>query len=126
VLTLVLVLAGSGSTILQKAEIRVINQTVCNRLLTDQLTERMMCVGVLTGGVDACQVGESSALLLLAGTFVSKTGALRSALFIPAHGLAFPHLIICCASMWILLGSHGQTGMHGSSKLCLLMHAGVL
>lgn len=63
-LTLFLVLAGSGSTILQKAEIRVINQTVCNRLLTDQLTERMMCVGVLTGGVDACQVGESSALLL--------------------------------------------------------------
>ncbi|POI20008.1 hypothetical protein CIB84_016246, partial [Bambusicola thoracicus] len=47
---------GSGSTILQKAEIRVINQTVCNQLLTDQLTQRMMCVGVLTGGVDACQI----------------------------------------------------------------------
>ncbi|NWS49031.1 ST14 protein, partial [Probosciger aterrimus] len=47
--------ASTGSAILQKAEIRLINQTVCNQLLTDQLTPRMMCVGILTGGVDACQ-----------------------------------------------------------------------
>lgn len=115
VLMLLLVLAGSGSTILQKAEIRVINQTICNQLLTDQLTQRMMCVGVLTGGVDACQVGERSAALLIAGP------ALCSALFILAHWLAFPHSIIRCTSMWTLLGSHGQTRMHGSSKLCLLV-----
>lgn len=51
-------LAGSGASILQKAEIRLINQTVCNELLTDQLTPRMMCVGILSGGVDACQVGQ--------------------------------------------------------------------
>lgn len=49
---------GSGASILQKAEIRLINQSVCNELLTDQLTPRMMCVGILTGGVDACQVGQ--------------------------------------------------------------------
>ncbi|XP_031455611.1 suppressor of tumorigenicity 14 protein isoform X1 [Phasianus colchicus] len=54
---------GSGSTILQKAEIRIINQTICNQLLTDQLTQRMMCVGVLTGGVDACQ-GDSGGPLV--------------------------------------------------------------
>ncbi|XP_010082473.1 PREDICTED: suppressor of tumorigenicity 14 protein [Pterocles gutturalis] len=54
---------GSGASILQKAEIRIINQTVCNQLLTDQLTPRMMCVGILTGGVDACQ-GDSGGPLV--------------------------------------------------------------
>ncbi|XP_075630595.1 suppressor of tumorigenicity 14 protein isoform X3 [Balearica regulorum gibbericeps] len=54
---------GSGASILQKAEIRLINQTVCNQLLTDQVTEHMMCVGILTGGVDACQ-GDSGGPLV--------------------------------------------------------------
>ncbi|XP_064253690.1 suppressor of tumorigenicity 14 protein isoform X2 [Passer domesticus] len=54
---------GTGASILQKAEIRLINQTVCNQLLTDQLTPRMMCVGILTGGVDACQ-GDSGGPLV--------------------------------------------------------------
>ncbi|NXN30325.1 ST14 protein, partial [Nycticryphes semicollaris] len=54
---------GSGASILQKAEIRLINQTECNRLLTDQLTPRMMCVGIVTGGVDACQ-GDSGGPLV--------------------------------------------------------------
>ncbi|KAF2988332.1 hypothetical protein EK904_008742 [Melospiza melodia maxima] len=57
------ILAGTGASILQKAEIRLINQTVCNQLLTDQLTPRMMCVGILTGGVDACQ-GDSGGPLV--------------------------------------------------------------
>lgn len=55
---------------MQKAEIRVINQTICNQLLSGQLTPRMMCVGILTGGVDACQVGkrcDSTGSVLLAG-----------------------------------------------------------
>lgn len=80
------VLAGSGASILQKAEIRVINQTICNQLLSGQLTPRMMCVGILTGGVDACQVGKwcnSTGLVLVAGGVASQ--ALRSALFILAH-----------------------------------------
>ncbi|XP_053126279.1 suppressor of tumorigenicity 14 protein [Hemicordylus capensis] len=47
--------AGTGATILQKAEIRMINQTMCNSLLTNAMSERMMCVGILTGGIDACQ-----------------------------------------------------------------------
>ncbi|XP_015261969.1 PREDICTED: suppressor of tumorigenicity 14 protein-like, partial [Gekko japonicus] len=46
---------GSGALILQKAEIRVINQTICKPLLTSPLTPRMICVGVLEGGIDACQ-----------------------------------------------------------------------
>ncbi|XP_068773120.1 suppressor of tumorigenicity 14 protein isoform X3 [Struthio camelus] len=54
---------GSGATTLQKAEIRLINQTVCNELLSGQLTPRMMCVGILTGGVDACQ-GDSGGPLV--------------------------------------------------------------
>ncbi|XP_043356891.1 suppressor of tumorigenicity 14 protein isoform X3 [Dermochelys coriacea] len=54
---------GVGATILQKAAIRVINQTMCNTLLTDQITSRMMCGGVLTGGIDACQ-GDSGGPLV--------------------------------------------------------------
>uniref|UniRef100_A0A8C3VSS6 matriptase n=1 Tax=Catagonus wagneri TaxID=51154 RepID=A0A8C3VSS6_9CETA len=46
---------GTGALILQKGEIRVINQTTCERLLPQQITERMVCVGYLSGGVDACQ-----------------------------------------------------------------------
>ncbi|XP_075383998.1 suppressor of tumorigenicity 14 protein [Tenrec ecaudatus] len=46
---------GSAALILQKGEIRVINQTTCEGLLPQQLTARMMCVGYLSGGVDSCQ-----------------------------------------------------------------------
>ncbi|XP_003795957.2 suppressor of tumorigenicity 14 protein [Otolemur garnettii] len=46
---------GSAALILQKGEIRVINQTTCEKLLPQQITPRMMCVGFLSGGVDACQ-----------------------------------------------------------------------
>uniref|UniRef100_A0AAY4DDE3 Suppressor of tumorigenicity 14 protein homolog n=1 Tax=Denticeps clupeoides TaxID=299321 RepID=A0AAY4DDE3_9TELE len=46
---------GFAATVLQKAEVRLINETVCNNLMNGLLTSRMMCAGVLTGGVDACQ-----------------------------------------------------------------------
>ncbi|KAM6432386.1 suppressor of tumorigenicity 14 protein isoform 1-T1 [Liasis olivaceus] len=54
---------GIGARILQKAEIRVINQTMCDSLLANQMTPRMMCVGILTGGIDACQ-GDSGGPLV--------------------------------------------------------------
>lgn len=47
---------GTVVLILQKGEIRVINQTTCEKLMPQQITPRMMCVGYLSGGVDACQV----------------------------------------------------------------------
>ncbi|XP_048023768.1 ST14 transmembrane serine protease matriptase a [Megalobrama amblycephala] len=46
---------GAGATVLQKAQVRIINDAVCNQLMTGQITSRMICAGVLTGGVDACQ-----------------------------------------------------------------------
>ncbi|XDV29625.1 hypothetical protein PO909_032711 [Leuciscus waleckii] len=46
---------GAGATVLQKARVRIINGTTCDKLMTGQITSRMMCAGVLTGGVDACQ-----------------------------------------------------------------------
>nr|XP_032833166.1 suppressor of tumorigenicity 14 protein [Petromyzon marinus] len=46
---------GSGSNVLQKAEVKLINQTVCNGLLDGSITARMLCAGFLTGGIDACQ-----------------------------------------------------------------------
>ncbi|TRY87416.1 hypothetical protein DNTS_013896 [Danionella cerebrum] len=42
-------------SVLQKAEVRIINSAVCNTLLAHGITPRMICAGVLTGGVDACQ-----------------------------------------------------------------------
>jgi len=42
--------------VLQKAEVRIINSTVCSKLMDDGITPRMICAGVLSGGVDACQV----------------------------------------------------------------------
>lgn len=41
---------------LQKAQVRIINQDICNSLMKGQITSRMLCAGVLTGGIDACQV----------------------------------------------------------------------
>ncbi|KAF6083139.1 ST14 transmembrane serine protease matriptase [Phyllostomus discolor] len=46
---------GTVVLVLQKGEIRVINQTTCEKLMPQQITPRMMCVGYLSGGVDACQ-----------------------------------------------------------------------
>ncbi|TSR87285.1 Amyloid-like protein 2 [Bagarius yarrelli] len=46
---------GFGATVLQKAEVRIINSTVCDSLMKGQITSRMTCAGVLAGGVDACQ-----------------------------------------------------------------------
>uniref|UniRef100_A0A8C2B7G7 Suppression of tumorigenicity 14a n=1 Tax=Cyprinus carpio TaxID=7962 RepID=A0A8C2B7G7_CYPCA len=44
-----------GAPVLQKANVRIINSTVCDELMNGQITSRMTCAGVLTGGVDACQ-----------------------------------------------------------------------
>ncbi|KYO35741.1 suppressor of tumorigenicity 14 protein isoform X1 [Alligator mississippiensis] len=76
---------GSGATILQKAEIRIINQTQCNSLLANQMTPRMMCVGILTGGIDACQGDsggplasvETSSRMFLAGVVSWGDGCAR-------------------------------------------------
>lgn len=53
--------AGQKSQLLQKASVKIINDTVCNVVTEGQLTSRMLCSGFLSGGVDACQVRHSSA-----------------------------------------------------------------
>lgn len=45
---------------LQKASVKIINDTVCNEVTEGQLTSRMLCSGFLLGGVDACQVRAGS------------------------------------------------------------------
>uniref|UniRef100_A0AAY4AAR8 Suppressor of tumorigenicity 14 protein homolog n=1 Tax=Denticeps clupeoides TaxID=299321 RepID=A0AAY4AAR8_9TELE len=47
--------SGFLPVVLQKAEVRIINDTICNELMGNMITPNMMCAGVLTGGVDACQ-----------------------------------------------------------------------
>lgn len=46
---------GFAASVLQKAQVRIINWKTCDKLMGGQLTSRMLCAGVLTGGVDACQ-----------------------------------------------------------------------
>ncbi|KAM8869239.1 suppressor of tumorigenicity 14 protein homolog [Spinachia spinachia] len=46
---------GSKTQLLQKAMVKIINDTVCNTVTEGQLTSRMLCSGYLSGGVDACQ-----------------------------------------------------------------------
>lgn len=49
-------LSGRPSFILQTAEVKIINDTVCDMVIEGQVTSRMLCSGFLAGGVDACQV----------------------------------------------------------------------
>ncbi|XP_008287075.1 suppressor of tumorigenicity 14 protein homolog [Stegastes partitus] len=57
---------GVPATILQKAAVRIINGTVCKNLMNDEVTDNMMCAGVLKGGTDACQ-GDSGGPLSVTG-----------------------------------------------------------
>ncbi|KAF1387763.1 hypothetical protein PFLUV_G00083330 [Perca fluviatilis] len=54
---------GSKSQLLQKASVKIINDTVCDVVTEGQLTSRMLCSGFLAGGVDACQ-GDSGGPLV--------------------------------------------------------------
>ncbi|XP_064412952.1 suppressor of tumorigenicity 14 protein [Latimeria chalumnae] len=57
---------GLLAKVLQEAKVKVIDQTVCNKLYDDTVTPRMMCAGNLYGGVDACQ-GDSGGPLACLG-----------------------------------------------------------
>lgn len=52
--------SGRVASVLQKAAVRIVNSTVCQSLMSDEVTEGMLCAGVLKGGVDACQVAETT------------------------------------------------------------------
>ncbi|KAJ8378927.1 hypothetical protein AAFF_G00232920 [Aldrovandia affinis] len=54
---------GRTARVLQKAEVKIINDTVCNVVTEGQVTSRMLCSGFLAGGVDACQ-GDSGGPLV--------------------------------------------------------------
>ncbi|XP_008307205.1 ST14 transmembrane serine protease matriptase a isoform X2 [Cynoglossus semilaevis] len=65
---------GYGASILQKAQVRIINKDVCNKLMGGQITSRMLCAGVLTGGVDACQGDSGGPLSSPAGSRMFLAG----------------------------------------------------
>uniref|UniRef100_A0A6Q2ZN26 Zmp:0000001114 n=1 Tax=Esox lucius TaxID=8010 RepID=A0A6Q2ZN26_ESOLU len=54
---------GATAQLLQKAEVKIINDTVCDVVTEGQVTSRMLCSGFLAGGVDACQ-GDSGGPLV--------------------------------------------------------------
>ncbi|XP_060937487.1 suppressor of tumorigenicity 14 protein homolog [Limanda limanda] len=54
---------GQKAQLLQKATVKIINDTVCNVVTEGQVTSRMLCCGFLAGGVDACQ-GDSGGPLV--------------------------------------------------------------
>ncbi|XP_076832336.1 suppressor of tumorigenicity 14 protein homolog [Brachyhypopomus gauderio] len=56
---------GQISRLLQKAEVKIINDTVCDTVTEGQVTSRMLCSGFLTGGVDACQGDSGGPLVCL-------------------------------------------------------------
>uniref|UniRef100_A0A8B9NMA7 Peptidase S1 domain-containing protein n=1 Tax=Accipiter nisus TaxID=211598 RepID=A0A8B9NMA7_9AVES len=57
---------GQMTIDLQISRVRIINQSVCNKLYDDLITSRMLCAGNLNGGVDACQ-GDSGGPLACMG-----------------------------------------------------------
>uniref|UniRef100_A0A8D0BDK2 Peptidase S1 domain-containing protein n=1 Tax=Salvator merianae TaxID=96440 RepID=A0A8D0BDK2_SALMN len=40
----------------KKSKVKIIDQSICNKLYDDVITSRMLCAGNLNGGIDACQV----------------------------------------------------------------------
>ncbi|XP_021172130.2 suppressor of tumorigenicity 14 protein homolog [Fundulus heteroclitus] len=54
---------GNLATVLQKASVKMINDTVCEQVMQSMITSRMLCSGFLSGGVDACQ-GDSGGPLV--------------------------------------------------------------
>ncbi|XP_007552393.1 ST14 transmembrane serine protease matriptase a [Poecilia formosa] len=65
---------GPAAKVLQKAEVRIINHTECNKLMSYRLTSKMFCAGVLKGGVDACQGDSGGPLNILEGDCMLLAG----------------------------------------------------
>ncbi|XP_041850067.1 ST14 transmembrane serine protease matriptase a [Melanotaenia boesemani] len=65
---------GYAAKVLQKAQVRIINHDVCDGLMGGVLTSRMLCAGVLTGGVDACQGDSGGPLSSPAGNRMFLAG----------------------------------------------------
>lgn len=53
---LIVASAGPGSSTLQKVDVQLVPQDLCNEAYRYQVTPRMLCAGYRKGKKDACQV----------------------------------------------------------------------
>lgn len=91
----VFVLDSELASVLQEAKVRIINETVCSQLIEDEVTPQMICAGILTGGVDACQVERKKQLFSLSLIFLHPLNLFLIKLFLspPSGRLGRAHVL---------------------------------
>lgn len=66
--------AGSFSTVLQQAELKVVDNATCQKTLSYRLTDSMMCAGYLPGGRDSCAGDSGGPLVVTRGGVDHQVG----------------------------------------------------
>lgn len=99
---------GSGlASVLQEAVVRIINDTVCSQLIEDEITPQMFCAGILTGGVDACQVKKSNSFTVFFLMCI-KSALIISTLLSPPSGWLGRAYVFWRPSNQPLISSRGR------------------
>ncbi|XP_030384206.1 trypsin 3A1 [Scaptodrosophila lebanonensis] len=55
---------GPGTELLRYARVPIVDQELCNRLMGNIITDRMVCAGYMRGSIDACQMDSGGPLVV--------------------------------------------------------------